>query len=369
MRPFERISPSRFAALRECPLREAWAAGSEIVLLPRSPMTVMGLVAHQVLREAARSADSTFHPERRWDELIEAMNEKLRQSWVEVGLCPIQLTAPMYEVLKRRTCVRATKILSTTTGGGKTTRTGRRSTGYEVWVESRDGKVAGSIDKAEIVDGEIVLSDLKTGSVTNTSGKSGESDVKESYAVQLKMYAALYEQTFGRWPARLRIDPLSGASKDLEFTQSECSGLISSASIALETLNTKIGDASQEVFDLASPSAETCRFCTFRPTCKAYRTESSKGHRKWPPDVFGKIWDINILQNGRMNLRISTDGGEHVTLRALSSQQHPALENIQRGHQVGMFNARPSADKLEYSVGPMTILYKYEDSFFAGGKG
>ena len=84
----------------------------------------------------------------------------------------------MYEVLKRRTCVRATKILSTTTGGGKTTRTGRRSTGYEVWVESRDGKVAGSIDKAENVDGEIVLSDLKTGNITNTARLTRESDVQ-----------------------------------------------------------------------------------------------------------------------------------------------------------------------------------------------
>ena len=164
--------------------------------------------------------------------------------------------------------------------------------------------------------------------------------------------------------ARLRIVPLSGAANDLEFTQSECSGLISSASIALETLNKKIrGMLRRKSLISLLRRLRPVVFVHLDPHARRIEQNPRKGRRKWPPDVFGRIWDINILQNGRMNLRIAADGGEQVTLLALSSQQHPALENIQRGHQVGMFNARPSADRLEYSVGPMTILYKYEDSF------
>lgn len=332
-------------------------------------MTVLGLIAHHILREAGGGKDSVSKPERKWDEIVERTNVKLRQSWVEACLYPLQSTAPMYEVLKRRTCVRANEVCSVTKAGSIGARIGRRSIGYEVWVESQDGTVAGSIDKAENIDGEIVLSDLKTGSIANSAGEKRGTNVKEDYAVQLKMYAALYHQTFGRWPARLRIVPLSGATRDLEFIQTECTDLISGASHALQILNKKISGASQSaIVDLASPSPETCRFCPFRPACWAYRAESSKVHRKWPSDVFGKIWDINMLQSGRMNLRIATDGGEQVTLRALPSQRHPALKMIQRGDQVGMFNARPSADKREYSDGPLTILYKYEDSFFAAGK-
>lgn len=332
-------------------------------------MTVLGLIAHQILREAAGGKETNSNPEHRWDEIVETTNERLRQSWVEACLYPLQSTARMYEVLKRRTCVGANEVFSTTKAGNIAARIGRRSTGYEVWVESQDGTVAGSIDKAENINGEIVLSDLKTGSIANSAGEKRGTDVKEEYAVQLKMYAALYQRTFGRWPARLRIVPLSGATRDLEFTQAECTDLVSGASHALQILNKKISDAPQSaILDLASPSPETCRFCTFRPACWAYKGESSKGNQKWPPDVFGRIWDINMLQGGRVNLRIAMDGGEQVSLRALPSQRHPALKMIQRGDQVGLFNARPSVGKREYSDGPLTILYKYEDSFFEAGK-
>lgn len=328
-------------------------------------MMVLGQIAHQILRDAAESNGSSSNPERRWDEVVERTNEKLCQSWIEGGLYPLQSTAPMYQVLKKRTCVRANEIFSTAKAGSAATRKGRRSLGYEIWVESQDGAVAGSIDKAENIDGEIVLSDLKTGSIGNRAGEKRETDVKEDYAVQLKMYAALYQQTFGRWPSRLRIVPLSGAARDLNFSQSECADLITDASHALRALNNKIGGDSQAGLDLASPSAETCRFCTFRPTCLAYRAESSKVHRTWPADVFGKVWDINTLQSGRMNLRIVMDGGQQITLRALSLQHHPALKVILRGDQVGLFNARTSVDRREYTEGPLTILYKYGDSFFA----
>lgn len=327
-------------------------------------MTILGLVAHQLLREAALRADFPL-PELRWDEVVEEINDELRKSWVESSLDPLQSTAPMYQVLKKRTCARASDIRSTKSSqSAATTKTGRRPTGYEVWVESRDQAVAGSIDRVERIDGAIVLSDLKTGGLVEAVQQNKKSSVKKSYEVQLKLYAALYEQTFGVWPSRLRVVPLSGPALDLNFTPEECARLLADAAGMLQSLNDKIRVSLRPIPDLAFPSPAVCRFCTFRPVCKAYRQQSSKAPQAWPADVFGVIWDINALRDGKVNLRIATDSGEQVILRALTSNLHPALKDIQRGHQVGMFNARATAGRREFGEGPLTVLYRYENSFF-----
>lgn len=49
-----RVSPSRYALFRACPLREIWAVDPAATLLPRNPMTILGQIAHQVLQEASQ---------------------------------------------------------------------------------------------------------------------------------------------------------------------------------------------------------------------------------------------------------------------------------------------------------------------------
>lgn len=189
--------------------------------------------------------------------------------------------------------------------------------------------------------------------------------VKESYAVQLKLYAALYQQTFRVWPARLQVVPLTGATRDVPFTETECTETLAEASRVLKTLNARIADGPQRYADFANPSPLNCRFCTFRPACHAYQRAPKKANQKWPLDAFGQVWDTNVLRDGRINLRITTDAGKNVIFRALSPSRHPAVKTVQRGEQVGIFNARPSAGKVEFSEGAMTVLYKFAASFLA----
>jgi PD-(D/E)XK nuclease superfamily len=272
----------------------------------------------------------------------------------------------MYEVLKKRTCSRATEIaLIAQKRRLSTTSYGRSRTGFEVWVESRDKAVGGLIDTVQRIGNQIVLSDYKTGDVLEPPEGMTGLRVKESYAVQLKLYAALYQQTFRVWPARLQVVPLTGATHDVPFTETECTKTLAEASRALRTLNARITDGPQRHAGFANPSPLICRFCTFRPACHAYRGAPRKANQKWPLDAFGQVWDINALRDGRISLRVNTNAGKNVIFRALSISRHPVLKTVQRGEQIGIFNAHPSAGKEDFSEGPLTVLCKFASSFLA----
>ena len=64
---------------------------------------------------------------------------------------------------------------------------------HEVWLESKDGLIAGAIDFVGFTDRGIVIRDYKTGQVFEGQ------EIKPDYSVQLKLYAALYADSKGEW--------------------------------------------------------------------------------------------------------------------------------------------------------------------------
>lgn len=290
-------------------------------------------------------------------------NQELQQSWLEKRLFPLQSTAPLYEVLRNRTCKRAAGITPAVgnRASGKTNR--RSSTGYEIWVESRDKTVGGWIDTSERIDGQIVLSDLKSGDFLEQPDSGRSPTLKVAYALQLKIYAALYQETFGEWPAKIQIMPLTGAPTAVPFGQDECAALLAEASRTLIDINARICKGTESDREFAAPSASICRFCDFRPTCHAYQVAPKNEVDKWPVDAFGLVWDINVLRDGKINLRVSTDAGKELIFRGLSPFRHTALKSVQRGDRVGIFNARRSGGNAEFTEGITTVLYKFSGSF------
>jgi PD-(D/E)XK nuclease superfamily len=368
--PLKRISPSRYGQLRACALREIWTIGGSPSLLPRNPAAILGIIAHQLLKEAGQGdGNNRFDPVQHWKHLIDAANEDLGQSWLEAALSPLERSGAMYEVLRIRACARADQIAcaarSRGAGIGST-----KGIGFELWVESHDKSVGGWIDAARRIKGSIVLSDFKSGEVLAHPEGIVHRQLKDSHCIQLKLYAALYFQTYGIWPTTIRIVPLNGANLEVPFTQSECNQLLDEARQTLKTLNACISNGLPGVYDaFAAPSPQNCRFCSYRPACGAYRKlDKHSGQTKgWPTDAFGQVWDMNVLRDGRINLLVAGDQGEKYVFRALSSPatRHPALKTIQRGDRVGIFNARVSADRTEFSEGMLTILYRFAGTALA----
>ena len=134
--------------------------------------------------------------------------------------------------------------------------------GLELRLEARVGgvRVRGVIDRLDLAaDGELVVSDYKTGSVP--------SEMFEAKSLAgVHMYAAMCEQTLGRRPARVQLLYLSKPEMIIA-TPSDQSG----QGLARRTsaLWSAIERACEQDDFRARPS-RLCDFCTFRPYCPAH---------------------------------------------------------------------------------------------------
>lgn len=259
-----------------------------------------------------------------------------------------------------RACARAREI-SSAIKSRSMAKTGSTGIGFEIWVESKEKAVGGWIDAARATKDGIVLSDFKSGEVLDRDESIPQGQLKDSHCVQLRLYAALYSQTYGIWPRTIQIVPLAGAKLEIPFTEEQCTQVLQEAVATFRLLNTRITcNVPELVRTLGSPAPANCSFCPYRPACPAYRQvlQSAVEANRGPSDAFGRVWDINLLRDGRVNLRVAGEQRQEHIFRALSSARHPALETIRRGDHVGIFNARVSSNREEFSEAPSTVLYK-----------
>src|SRR5262249_21009803 len=156
-----------------------------------------------------------------------------------------------------------------------------------------DKVIGGFIDAVQSTSSGVVLSDFKSGEVLEEPEGISRRQLKQSHCVQLKLYAALYFATYGVWPAIIQIVPLHGATLEIPFTPEECSQLLRESVQKFHTINSKMSSGAtldEEAF--AAPSPQNCRFCSYRPACRAYRRirGEEKEENPWALDAFGKVW-------------------------------------------------------------------------------
>ena len=372
--PLKRISPSRFIALKDCVLREIWTAMKQPSLLPTSPTAILGRIIHKLLEEAGKGQfgkGNTKGVEKRWAELVYEIEQQMKGSWLERSLVPLRRTVPDYEVRKIRAFRKAVEIASEATASRHKT-IGKSRVRFEVWVESSDGLIGGFIDQVQETDEGAVLRDYKSGHVLDKQKTNGELKIKDEYEAQLKLYAALYQSTFGRWPVRLEIVPLHGANQPLLFYPTECTNLLEDATDFLVEINRGINEmaassaeASERFF--ANPSPSVCRLCQFRPGCSAYRDATDMAAEdQWPQDVWGTVTEIRELGNGRISVSLQVANRQYAVahIRGLgpSLDRHPALQLISQGDQIAAYSLQRSASLSSFSETPATVIYREQKS-------
>ncbi|MCI0627473.1 MAG: PD-(D/E)XK nuclease family protein [Acidobacteria bacterium] len=364
VRPLLRIAPSRFVNLRACALRELWLGAAQPPLLPRSPASILGTLAHAVLAYAS-NASSGAEPiaiSSRWDEMAVKTDSILAGSWLERSLHPLSRSASLYEVVRLRVFQQAAMIHRNTKTGGSSLP--RPQFGFEVKVCSRDGLISGRVDWVYPSREGPVIADFKSGHVLEDPSAT-TLRVKPGHQVQLRMYAALYASTYGQWPARLQVVPLAGKRVPVEFHRPACEALVTEAARALTSLNTEVkrflasGDfeAAQR---LANPHHTICRVCLYRPGCPAYlRSLARQPTDHWPNDLLGTVTHILPIRRERVNVTLARDNGTSTTVRALSSSgRHPALSGLKTGEQLSIFNFVGRGTKSDATEGPLTTVYR-----------
>ena len=364
-RPLRSIAPTSFTELRECVLKSVWRLSGNPSLLPRSPKARVGSVAHRLISEAGQGLLKADEPTigSRWDELIALANGEISTSLLERHLNPLTQSVPDIAVRRIRATRKAMDIASTFRSPQPESErpASNRRYGHEIPVQSTDGIVRGTIDVVTAGVGTgATIQDYKSGPILESDSES-EYRPKESYQIQLKMYAGLYAETFGDWPESLELVPLSGITTMVPFTKSECLNLLSDAKAALRATNEAIANCTSDSLPsfLASPSARACTFCQYRPACEPYHlATASSDSEGWPLDVSGTIVSVRQLGNSKLMLEMATAGGQVRIPGLTPGDRHPALQALKPGDLAGVFNLRRSRPISPYGESQMTTVHK-----------
>jgi hypothetical protein len=363
IRSLERISPSRFVALQECVLRELWASSGSGRLLPLNPRARLGTVIHRLLQDvgsgnipsSAESLESVF------DRLVSEAETSMSQSWIDRSLVPLRRTVADFEVQKLRALECAARIKKVGTRYEHKLDVSP-AIGCEIWVQSEDGSVGGFIDSVYEHDWTVVVRDYKTGLIMGGTSESEPNPSKE-YLVQIKLYAALYHEKFNDWPAFAELVPLQGEPIRIVVEPEECWAILQKAKETLHAVNALIVRASSRDSELseslATPTSSNCRKCLSRPACQSYQKACVKEDSEWPADVWGAFVSQQSLGNGRSLIKVS-DGNQVITVRQITSsrERHPALESLEAGDRVGIYNVRFNSTHTDATETNATTIYR-----------
>lgn len=368
--PLQRVSPSRFQSLKDCALREVWAAGGVPNLLPAAPAARLGSAIHQLLEEAGKAQfknGGITAIEKRWDELVAQAESAMQSLWLEKQFVPLKTAVLHYEVRRLKAIERAEEITQSSSAISPGAAC-QPDNACELWVSTRDGLAAGYIDQVEASAAGPILRDYKTGHILEPPSAQGEGAMKETYEVQLKLYAAIYASTAAVWPVKLELVPLQGPVREVPFTTVECMDLLRQAREAITTINAIIEGnppAKAEAL-LAAPSPRTCRYCLFRPSCAAYRTarEHAAIQDAWPEDLWGVVRERRALGNGKVLLVLQASApSPSVSVRGLSPtpDRHPALPALLTGDAAAIFGLKGGGQGGTFQETPWTVIYRLQE--------
>jgi CRISPR/Cas system-associated exonuclease Cas4 (RecB family) len=362
LKPLDKISPSRFIELGECPLRVAFATSGIPRLIPNSPDARLGSIIHKMFDLASKGIinnDLVFVE--KWNEILTKVELEMASNILESHFVPLNLHTRHFDVKKDlcflgvRRIIKLKKSNSSAWKLAPVPKQSLSSTGSELYFETPDKKVNGMVDAIRYGKNGVEIIDYKSGVILEETG-NGEA-IKNSYQIQLKIYAALYYLNEGIWPSKLKLLGINQQDFDVPFTPAECLQLIEKAKQNLEEVNNLItSERSWE--NLANPSPKACRFCQYRPVCKKYLKLARDGNG-WALDIAGKISEKREFKNG-YRIVLQTVLGKLV-VRALDPQRHNILnepvENIM------LFNLRSDTAPKHFTGGNFTLSYATPYSF------
>jgi len=324
---------------------------------------MIGRAAHRLLEEAGSGKLCGLGKEAiesRWEELVQEIERRMQSSWLHRGLIPLREAVAYYEVRRLQVVARAAELAASRAVVPGSIGAPAHGYGYELAVRSRDGLMTGVIDAVvPSVEGPVIR-DYKTGALPEPVG--GGRQARYDHTLQIKLYAVLYAETFGCWPARLQLVPLAGEPMDVSFDENECTLLASEAKEELQSVNASIASCTSPaaaVAALARPSPETCRSCTYRPGCTRYwKVAGDPPGIEWPADVRGRLREVKHLLNGQALLEVQTSRGV-ARVRGIDPDlsRHAALKLLRPQQNVAVFNLRREGTGLQFAETCMTVIY------------
>lgn len=373
-RRLESVSPSRYGSLKAwnegmtCTLQFLWQGKP---LLAPYPAAKVGDVVHRMLDRLPSRADEAVVKET-WDEALKHTESQLNADWVTRGLLPLSRTVKRY-TLKKILAIRGA-LQSCQARHSVGIGEGQSNCFREKPLQSGNGLLKGQPDLIEKRDGEWVLLDYKSGSV-HEEEESGQQQIKDEYALQLRLYAHLVKETMGISVTKALLRTLDGCEHEVQVDEASVQEAGDEARALLAKFNDEI-QRHDDPLEMAKPMAACwekgifgCAGCLFRPLCSAYRAYEKQWQagERWPKDAWGKVTSIERvgetvrIQIQNENRLVGPDGEAPdpivtVNLRD-STNRHPELSDVKIGGNMQVFDFVAPRLGTVVEDGPRTCVY------------
>ena len=298
--PLTRISPSRFFLTRDCSLRGVWQSNGRSTVLPVPPAARLGSVIHSIFDRACSGCLSASDVDSVWYDEVSRTERKMYEE-NENHLVPLHKSARGYEIKRLNTITKVRQLATEQVVVCKVCTATNQTSRSEVWLESSDGLLGGYVDQIVQQSNGVEIVDYKSGMIT----EQNSDDIKESYKIQLLLYAGLYFENHGEWPVQLTLSNLDGSEYNVPMDSEESTALLDKSRAKIREINTYISEGATTE-DLASPSPAACYFCEYRPVCKKY-WKTRRHTSDWPDDVSGKVDNVTGLGNGTLIVNLTTN--------------------------------------------------------------
>lgn len=338
----ESVSPSKFEALQKCALQIVLERSFKQYILPPSIIAVAGTLLHRVVEEAYNKPPSDMDQLRLlWDKIESDLEEEYSGSYSVVKQVPLKLQIPNYAVRKalflktwrfRSYPEESTQVLQDGIFGAE-----RRLT-------DRTGKIVGRADLIVKSPDGISIKDYKSGKIYDRKLQQ----VHTVYSTQLKLYAALYNESSGRYPDKLILIGPDGEEREVAFTKEECAALLREALDIVNSVNQLVAEGN--ILQLGKPDQEVCRTCSSRAMCPLYVRALRADPATNPYDLLGSYVSFTPLK-GLEQLVLNAEGKyRQVKSNSLLSRLQADRLPPKPGAEMLVCNLRPSPNRLTFGT-------------------
>lgn len=286
------ISPSKYHKFTQCQLTELWSLSKNKSLIPTNADALLGTIIHNIYERFCIDSELQMNRfEEVWYEIeTDILGKQVFNNQPDIERYkPLNITSKYYSPKKFNTKIAVEKIISARGNDPL----GKSIT--EQGLNSISGRIYGKIDLLikNKQTNEVTLIDYKTGSIHDEDGK-----IKMDYILQLKIYAALYNQNHEKifdgvneWPDYLMLIDNVGNKHIIEYTHQETKNIIEEIESTINKTNNIIQQNTINLEDHFAVTGLHCNYCNFRPACKKYLASDDK-----KKDIVAVIKSIRLIK-------------------------------------------------------------------------
>lgn len=326
----EQVSVTEVDALLSCPLQLAYRRSGH-GKRRSTPWARLGTVCHEVLERAARGelgdVDEGFDDRytQVWDQAI-GDQERLAAEGGESELYGPATSWPTYATKRARLRRRAREIAYEARSWRD-----RKGVRIEERLEAPGEILFGYPDLIVREPGPYRIVDYKSGVVTSPSD---DEELNPGYRRQVLLYAYLESaQADGGRPIEGQVVPLTGESVRFDIDWPEVEALAAEVHAVIDATAKSVA-----VADLARPSADTCRFCTYAARCPAFHAALDPALELGAIALVGSVLGSWADTSGRLTMDLTVERATGIASRVkverIDPSRYPAAALVAPGDRV-----------------------------------